>query len=155
MDSQTQINHTRSMRKNTQYKNEMRKLKASNLKRKKQNRLDAKFKKYIREKHPETYIETVEYTNKGDERMIQKFRKKPIVIEAIQLTGKRETIVDIHKFMNSDEIHMTLPSGEVKIQTLEGVMTANVGDWIIKGIKGEFYPVKNEIFEQTYEKVTK
>ena len=39
------------------------------------------------------------------------------------------------------------------IETLEGTMRANIGDWIIKGVKGEFYPVKNEIFLETYEKV--
>jgi hypothetical protein len=42
----------------------------------------------------------------------------------------------------------------IQIQTLEGVMEASVGDWIIKGVKGEFYPCKPDIFKMTYEEVT-
>ena len=57
------------------------------------------------------------------------YRKKPVVIEAYQ--------TDV----------------EVKVETLEGVMTANPGDWIITGVKGERYPCKPDIFEATYEVV--
>jgi hypothetical protein len=46
------------------------------------------------------------------------------------------------------------PSNQIAIYTLEGVMTASSGDWIIKGVKGEFYPCKNDIFEATYEYVS-
>ncbi|KEH89135.1 sugar ABC transporter substrate-binding protein [Clostridium novyi A str. BKT29909] len=59
----------------------------------------------------------------------QKFRKKPIIVEAYK-TDK-----------------------EVIIHTLEGDMKANVGDWIIKGVKGELYPCKPDIFEKTYESI--
>lgn len=58
-----------------------------------------------------------------------KFRKKPVVIEAYQTNV------------------------ELKIETLEGTMTANPGDWIITGVKGEQYPCKPDIFEATYEQV--
>jgi len=53
-----------------------------------------------------------------------------------------------------DYSHETYPKeGIIKIHTLEGVMTANIGDYIVKGIKGEFYPCKPDIFAETYEPV--
>jgi hypothetical protein len=88
-----------------------------------------------------------------------KFRKKPVVIEAVQLRwdtwdemcthaevgflseGKPEGIMG-----ENNSISMSIP-------TLEGVMIANENDWIIKGVKGEIYPCKSDIFEMTYEKV--
>lgn len=76
-----------------------------------------------------------------------KFRKKPVEIEAIQWTGK---LVCLDPF-NIPELHQSLGSSQVGIPTLEGTMIASVGDWIIKGIKGEFYPCKPDIFELTYE----
>ena len=80
-----------------------------------------------------------------------KFRKKPVTIEAIQWTAK-----------NRDEVLALMPAhhwswqpldvtGALRIHTLEGIMTALPGDWIIKGVKGEFYPCKPDIFEATYE----
>jgi hypothetical protein len=83
--------------------------------------------------------------------MIQKFRKKPVVIEAVLWTGNNlDEILDF-----SPAAYTDYGSGELelKIQTLEGHHIASVGDWIIKGIKGEFYPCKPDIFEQTYEAV--
>jgi hypothetical protein len=81
-----------------------------------------------------------------------KYRKKPVVIEAIQWTGG-----------NSEEIYSKFPecfnsiiiyhNDALIIKTLEGNMTANDGDYIIKGIKGEFYPCREDIFLATYEKV--
>lgn len=79
-----------------------------------------------------------------------KYRKKPIVIEAVQFTGT-----------NHDEIADFCAPQPVKvgggftllIPTLEGEMTANQGDWVIKGVKSEFYPCKPDIFEATYEPV--
>jgi len=83
-----------------------------------------------------------------------KFRKKSITIEAIQWNGKNE--IDIVKLANGDaglefcdDFMENNPT--VQIETLEGTMTANVGDWIIKGIMGEIYPCKNDIFEKTYD----
>ena len=86
-----------------------------------------------------------------------KFRKKPVVIEAIQLT--KETLQECYDFIgakgNFPECGMGIDptDGQFKITTLEGVHTANVEDWIIKGVNGEFYPCKPDIFEKTYEKV--
>jgi hypothetical protein len=97
-----------------------------------------------------------------------KYRKKPIVIEAVQL--RWDTWSEICKFVSKtafgggvfldDTTFKELPEGEasntmgLKINTLEGTMLAQQGDYIIKGISGEFYPCKPDIFEQTYEPVT-
>ena len=81
---------------------------------------------------------------------MQKFRKRPVVIEAVQWDGGEPSNYLIH------EVRVT-PAGEwgsdrrLVIPTLEGDMICQVGDWIIKGIQGEFYPIKPEIFEATYE----
>lgn len=88
-----------------------------------------------------------------------KFRKKPVVIEALQLewgtwsemcefagVGKLADGKPEGCFIGNDENTMGL-----QIPTLEGTMTAREGDWIIKGVKGELYPCKPEIFEATYE----
>jgi len=83
-----------------------------------------------------------------------KFRKKPIVIDAIQYDGSDQSIADISEFMSADRPLRWLSTDDsLMIDTLEGSMKANVGDWIIKGIKGECYPCKPDIFEATYEKV--
>ena len=99
-----------------------------------------------------------------------KYRKKPIVIEAIQFKVTKEIPCkySIHKETNSIEIAQfmrkiinvrTEPNGTaegriyIEIPTLEGVMQANIGDYIIKGVNGEFYPCKPDIFKKTYEKV--
>ena len=79
-----------------------------------------------------------------------KFRKKPVVIDAVQWHG--DNFVKIDEFIT--EPHETFPSqGIINIQTLEGTMTASLEDWIIKGVNGEFYPCKPDIFEKTYEEV--
>lgn len=64
-----------------------------------------------------------------------RYRKKPVIIEAMQYRGHHPQVKDD------------------KIQTLEGVFEVKKGDWIIKGVKGEYYPCKPDIFAQTYEKV--
>ena len=84
---------------------------------------------------------------------MHKFRKKPIVIEAIQYDGSPDTAHEIYKLSTRD-ISFT-PGKHLIIKTLEGDMTANVGDWIIKGVAGEVYPCKPDIFEATYERVDK
>lgn len=76
-----------------------------------------------------------------------KFRKKPVVIEAVQWTG--DNVDDVGDFVGQSAT-MTV-DGAFVIFTLEGEMLASEGDWIIKGIKGEFYPCKPDIFEATYE----
>lgn len=83
-----------------------------------------------------------------------KYRKKPVVIEAYKLHA-----IDcddcpwwLHNLFNDPLLCEIFP-GHVTIKTLEGWMKAYKGDYIIKGIKGEFYPCKPDIFEATYEKV--
>ena len=81
-----------------------------------------------------------------------KFRKKPVEIEAVRWTGKNAAeVLDFGNF----KFIVTQIEGKriVQIVTLEGVMNAKEGDWIIKGVKGEFYPCKPDIFEATYESV--
>lgn len=87
--------------------------------------------------------------------LITRFTKKPVTIEAIQFADDADTISNIHGFMGAETTVISYedPAAPVvKIETLEGVMTAQVGDWIIKGVNGEFYPCKPDIFEKTYEK---
>jgi len=80
-----------------------------------------------------------------------KFRKKPIIIEAVQLRAGE------HPGELADAVIAGVvryaEDGSVLIQTLEGVMQAFPGDWIIKGVAGEFYPCKPAIFAATYEPV--
>lgn len=76
-----------------------------------------------------------------------KFRKKPIEIEAIQFAGNFE---ELEKFVGGDA---EFRDGQLVIATLEGAMHASPDDWIIRGVKGEFYPCKPDIFEATYEAV--
>jgi hypothetical protein len=79
-----------------------------------------------------------------------KYRKKPIVIDAIIW---HNNFSEIFNFMNADDdLGVVGVDGDVlQIRTLEGIMNAQLGDYIIKGVKGEFYPCKPDIFEMTYE----
>lgn len=82
-----------------------------------------------------------------------KYKKKPIVIDAVQWKGTwNDEIAEFTKDKQGREFSF-YEFGVLYIKTLEGLMVANVGDYIIKGIKGEFYPCAKEIFEQTYESV--
>lgn len=80
-----------------------------------------------------------------------KYRKKPVVIEAIRNLPADINLIRL--FVGDKEPLHYLGGGKLGIHTLEGVVTANVGDWIIRGVKGELYPCKPDIFEATYEKV--
>lgn len=86
------------------------------------------------------------------------FRKKPVEIQAIHLVDTKESATEVAAWCGghyspdsnpdgSDEMHF------VVIPTLEGSMLASPGDWVIQGIKGEFYPCKPDIFDATYESV--
>ena len=77
-----------------------------------------------------------------------KFRKKPVVIEAIQF--KNANFNEIETFVGGDA---EFRDGNLVVATLEGAMRASPGDWIIKGVKGEFYPCKPDIFAATYDPV--
>lgn len=85
-----------------------------------------------------------------------KFRKKPVVIDAIQLEDSVGCLMDLSR-LGLDPVDCSYEDKGnlvLKIETLEGTMTANVGDYIIKGVNEEFYPCKPDIFEKTYEKET-
>lgn len=84
-----------------------------------------------------------------------KYRKKPVIIEAIQFQDNAEVITQLSDFIG-DTIYVNYENKDnpyLTIVTLEGDMKASVGDYIIKGVNGEFYPCKPDIFEKTYEKV--
>ena len=91
-----------------------------------------------------------------------KFRKKPVVIEAVQFT-KDSIVENVFRFDFESEkmsVSSLFPvyldeSNEryVQITTKEGVMRGSLGDWIIRGVKGEFYPCKPDNFEATYEPI--
>lgn len=84
-----------------------------------------------------------------------RFRKKPVVIEAVQFTGNN--LFECLRFMRTPEHivnNLELKATDAPIiHTLEGEMSTSPGDWIIRGIKGEYYPCKPDIFEATYEAV--
>ncbi len=81
-----------------------------------------------------------------------KFRKKPVVIDAVRWDGCLDTAnVFIGERYGADWEYATAPSDDILIPTLEGKMLCHVGDWIIKGVKGEFYPCKDDIFRATYD----
>lgn len=79
---------------------------------------------------------------------MRKYRKKPVIVEAMQFTGDKD---EACRFMNLSRIN----GGDkfILIWTLEGNMICRVGDWIIKGVAGEFYPCAPDIFEATYEEI--
>ena len=92
-----------------------------------------------------------------------KYRKKPVVIEAIEFEGDHDNCLECYMFVNGinertlDVIRQAhdhvFEHGGLVIETLEGTMKASFGDYIIKGVNGEFYPCKPDIFEKTYELV--
>lgn len=96
--------------------------------------------------------------------MIKHYRKKPVVIEAAlvptyapnKVTEFLDTVVEIINWCGGKSFMMDPPPDKqegIHIETLEGTMVANPGDYIIKGVKGEFYPCKPDIFEATYEAI--
>jgi len=87
---------------------------------------------------------------------MERFIKKPVVIEAEQFVVYTQTETPMSRKVNGVEypIYRDEKGAHIFIPTLEGNMRANNLDWIIKGVNGEFYPCKPDIFEKTYEKVT-
>ena len=83
-----------------------------------------------------------------------KYRKKPVVIEAIQFKDTTDSISRLSDFIGT-EITVSYKDNKpcLIINTLEGDMKASLGDYIIKGVSGEFYPCKPDIFIKTYEQV--
>lgn len=93
-----------------------------------------------------------------------KFRKKPVIIEAVKLENEHSSIYHAIEFisdvdMNTSKIGAAAcikkaqEDGGLVIHTLEGDMKASFGDYIIKGVNGEFYPCKPDVFDKTYEPV--
>jgi hypothetical protein len=87
-----------------------------------------------------------------------KYRKKPVVIEAVQFNDNAESITNVcnlvdGKFNITVSYKLDSTNPIMIIPTLEGEMIANEGDYIIKGVNGEFYPCKPDIFKKTYELV--
>ena len=81
------------------------------------------------------------------------FTKKPITVEARQYDGSSESADSILRWIaiNGAVASLSNVEGKLVIETLEGVHLSSAGDWIIKGVAGEFYPCKPSIFDQTYE----
>jgi len=85
--------------------------------------------------------------------MAEKFRKRPVEIEAVQFVKPYHRVKEFCRTIR----WVKGANGLVvwgRIPTLEGDMRADLGDWIIRGVQGEFYPCKPDIFEATYERVT-
>lgn len=84
-----------------------------------------------------------------------KFRKRPLVIEAMQVPPLEAEIDEafIAFVDEAREDFMSEYDGSLSIMTPEGIMTARPGDWIIRGIKGEFYPCRSDVFDATYDAV--
>lgn len=90
-----------------------------------------------------------------------KYRKKPIVVEAVQWNGLN--LEEIKEFVGDSliynindaawEVGKGAPAVHIEIKTLEGTMIAQAGDYIVQGVNGEIYPCKADIFEKTYEVV--
>ena len=76
-----------------------------------------------------------------------KFRTKPCEIEAVQWTGRN--VVEIMRFVKNESAIIT--NGVLIIKTLEGDMVASAGDYIIRGLRGEYYPCKPDVFQKKYE----
>lgn len=87
--------------------------------------------------------------------MPKKYRKKPIVIEAMKVEYGKTDVLEVEKFIGDPNVLRCNPlTGQECIKTLEGSMLISDGDYIVKGVQGEFYPCKPAIFEATYEVVS-
>ena len=83
-----------------------------------------------------------------------KFRKKPVIIEAVLYDGSKESIASVMRLITGEHHNaIMLYDDHLNIKTLEGDHRASIGDWIIKGVQGELYPCKPDIFAMTYEVV--
>lgn len=84
----------------------------------------------------------------------KKYTKKPVQIEAFLYTGGTESALEVMKWMSKGHQDVEVrDEDKIIIETLEGDITASPGDYIIKGVHGEFYPCKPDIFSLTYDEV--
>lgn len=81
-----------------------------------------------------------------------KFVKKPVEVDAVVFDGNIKTVIDFMESSDSDG-RFEMRDGGLYIKTLEGEHLASVGDYIIRGVKGEYYPCKPDIFAMTYDRV--
>ena len=85
--------------------------------------------------------------------MIEKYTKRPVTIEAVQLLDNDDSIIECIEFVFNIGMETSMfgkTKGGFEIPTLEGNMKASFGDYIIKGVEGEFYPCRSDIFNKTY-----
>jgi len=80
-----------------------------------------------------------------------RWRKKPVVIDAVRFTGFDGNGDELARWIHEQGVEVEVDGREMRIATLEGPHWARPGDWIIRGIDGELYPVKDHIFRATYE----
>jgi hypothetical protein len=79
-----------------------------------------------------------------------KYRKKPVVIEAVKWTGRNGA--EVNQFLSYPAADWRVDGDDILIDTLEGTMAARPGDYILRGVQGEVYPCKPDIFEATYDR---
>jgi hypothetical protein len=94
---------------------------------------------------------------------MKKYKKKPIVIEAMQFTDSGSEQLKVSEWVEKNGSKLGLYDGFYRkgiaswekafVDTLEGSMMVSIGDWIIKGVEGEFYPCKDSVFKKTYDEV--
>ena len=84
---------------------------------------------------------------------MKQFRKKPVVIEAMKFDGTDDCADELKELGCTVVWRTWYKDDKFRIKTLEGDMIMSDGDWIIKGVAGEFYPYRDDIFRQTYEEV--
>lgn len=86
-----------------------------------------------------------------------RFRKKPVVIDAVRVTellhGDGDLPAWVAAALDADEIQLVPTTNKIYVRTPEGVMRGENADWLIRGVKGELYPCKPDVFEATYEEV--
>lgn len=83
-----------------------------------------------------------------------KFRKRPIIVEAVRFLGDDRNVKECMQFCPPLLNETYRANNTLTIPTLEGKMICSKGDWIIKGVNGEFYPCKPDVFDKTYEPYT-
>lgn len=82
---------------------------------------------------------------------MKRYTKKPVTIEAVQWDGTAQGAAPILAWIGGTARFATFTPPHILIETLEGTMFASPGDWVIRGLKGEFYPCKPDIFAESYD----
>ena len=127
---------SRNSCKGCEYSQKCELVKMAKEERKRREEIEEEIKKYI-----------------GGNKMVKDYMKKQVVVQAMVWTG--DNVEELKNFMNGSDYYFGNGEANLFIETLEGDHKANKGDYIIKGVKGEFYPCKPDIFEMSYEEVEK